>query len=87
MDAGCLEVELRIGKKYALYIPARVARALGLREGDRVILRAARGRIEIRLLKDPIDLALHGEKFASIEAGEIEAVSLEEQGRAIKSSA
>ncbi|RLE96939.1 MAG: AbrB/MazE/SpoVT family DNA-binding domain-containing protein [Thermoprotei archaeon] len=85
MSADYLEVELRIGKKYALYIPVRVARALGLREGDRVILRAARGRIEIRPLRDPVDLALHGGKFASVEAEEVEAVSLEEQGRAIKS--
>jgi len=87
MNADYLEVELRIGKKYALYIPVRVARALGLEEGDRVILRVVEGRIEIRPLRDPIDLALHGRKFASIDVEEIEAVSLEEQERVLESAA
>lgn len=74
-----LTVETRIGKKYALYLPKAIVRAVGLREGGKVLLRVDGSTVVLESLHDPIELALSGKKSASIRPEEVEAISLEEQ--------
>lgn len=71
----------RVGRKYAVYLPRAVVEAVGLREGDGLLIRVEGGRIVLELVRDPIRLALAGRKFASVSPEEVEAVSLEEQAR------
>lgn len=75
-----------IGKKYAIYLPKAVVKALNLREGERVLLRVAGNTLVLEILKDPIQLALSGKKFASITPEQVEAISLEEQTSHVESS-
>ncbi|MEM2927279.1 MAG: AbrB/MazE/SpoVT family DNA-binding domain-containing protein [Candidatus Bathyarchaeia archaeon] len=81
-----LKTEARIGKKYALYLPKAVVQALGLREGDRILLRISGKALVLETLQDPIKLALSGSKYASINPEQVEAISLEEQGRYFEGS-
>ena len=37
------------------------------------------GKIVVEIVKNPLDLALHGKKFAKISAEEIEQISIKEQ--------
>ncbi|HEW93822.1 AbrB/MazE/SpoVT family DNA-binding domain-containing protein [Candidatus Geothermarchaeota archaeon] len=78
--------EGRIGKKYAIYLPKDIVEALGFREGDRVILRVSDNSLIIEKVYDPLDLAISGEKFASVTLNEVEAISLEEQEKYLKGS-
>ncbi|MGB9717959.1 MAG: AbrB/MazE/SpoVT family DNA-binding domain-containing protein [Thermoproteota archaeon] len=81
-----LTIETRVGKRYAIYLPKIVVKTLGMKEGDRVLLRVSGERIILEILRDPIELALHGNKFASIKPGEIEAISVEEQANQAKNT-
>ncbi|HDI42314.1 AbrB/MazE/SpoVT family DNA-binding domain-containing protein [Candidatus Bathyarchaeota archaeon] len=72
-------VEVRVGEGYSLRLPENIAKALGIKEGDRLILRLSGRVITIEAVEDPVELALHGEKFAKIESDEVEEVSIEEQ--------
>ncbi|MBO3809972.1 MAG: AbrB/MazE/SpoVT family DNA-binding domain-containing protein [Candidatus Brockarchaeota archaeon] len=74
-------METRVGKKYAIYLPKAVAKAVGLKEGDRVMLRVTEESIILEVIRDPIELALTGKKFASVKPEEIEAISIEEQAK------
>jgi len=81
-----LTLLISIGKKYTIYLPKLVVNTLGIKEGDKVILKVSEGRIIIEPLKDPIELALSEDKFACVKPEEIEVVSTEEQQKYIKSS-
>jgi AbrB family looped-hinge helix DNA binding protein len=81
-----LTVETFIGKKYAIYLPKAVVKALNLREGERVLLRIVGNTLVLEVLKDPIQLALSGEKFASITPEQVEGISLEEQASHLEGS-
>jgi len=81
-----LTVETFIGKKYAIYLPKAVVKALNLTEGERVLLRVAGNTLVLEALKDPIQLALSGKKFASITPDQVEAISLEEQKSHVEDS-
>jgi len=70
----------RVGRKFAVYLPRSIVRALGIREGDRVLISVEGRRIVMRVVRDPIELALHGEKFASLAPEDVERISLEWQG-------
>jgi len=72
-------MKARVGKKYAIYLPKVVVKALNLKEGGKVLLRVAGSTVVLESLQDPIQLALHGKKFASITPDRVEAISLEEQ--------
>lgn len=72
-------VEARVGKKYAIYLPKAVVEAVGLREGERVLLKVTGSSVVMEVVRDPIQLAVSGKKFASIKPEQIEAISLEEQ--------
>ena len=80
-----LTIQTTIGKKYAVYLPKAVVKALGLREGDRVLLRVAGNTLVLEAIKDPIQLALSGKKYASITPEQVEMISLEEQSEHFKS--
>lgn len=80
-----LTMQVTVGKKYTLYLPLVVVRSLGLKEGDRVLLRVAGNTLTLEAIRDPIQLALSGEKYASIAPDEVEVVSLDEQRRCLKS--
>ena len=82
-----LTIEARIGKKYSLYLPKAVVKALSLKEGERVKLKVADNRLILEPIRDPLNLALSGKKFTAIEPDQIEAISIEEQSRHVKSSA
>jgi AbrB family looped-hinge helix DNA binding protein len=81
-----LTVETFIGKKYAIYIPKAIVKALNLKEGERVLLRVAGNTLILEVLQDPIQLALSGRKFASITPEQVEAISLEEQASRVEGS-
>lgn len=81
-----LTVEARVGKKYAIYLPKAVVRALNLKEGAKVLLRVVGSAVVLESLQDPIQLALHGKKFASVSPDQVEEISLEEQRTGVKSS-
>lgn len=81
-----LTMEARVGKKYTIYLPKAIVEAIGLREGERVLLRVAGNTVILESLQDPIKLALSGKKFASIKPEQVEAISLEEQASHAKSS-
>ncbi|MFQ6075022.1 MAG: AbrB/MazE/SpoVT family DNA-binding domain-containing protein [Candidatus Bathyarchaeia archaeon] len=76
-----LIVKARVGKKYAIYLPKAVVEAVGLKEGERVLLRVDGNKVILESLQDPIKLALSGNKFAAITPEQVEAISLEEQAR------
>jgi len=81
-----LTVETKVGKKYALYLPKAIVKALNLKEGDHVLLRVSGASVIIENVHDPIQLALSGTKLASIKPEQVEEISLEEQSRRAKSS-
>jgi len=81
-----LTIETFIGKKFAIYLPKAVVKALNLNEGERILLRVAGNTLVIETLHDPIQLALSGKKFASITPEQVETISLEEQARHIEGS-
>ena len=81
-----LNIETKIGKKYALYIPKVIVEALDLEEGSKVVLRVEGRKIILEVVKDPICLALEGKKFASLTPEEIERISMEEQNKDAEST-
>lgn len=81
-----LNIETKIGKKYALYIPKVIVEALDLEEGSKVVLRVEGRKIILEVVKDPICLALEGKKFASLTPEEIERISMEEQNKHAEST-
>jgi AbrB family looped-hinge helix DNA binding protein len=81
-----LTVQAFIGKKYAIYLPKAIVRALNLSEGERVLLRVAGNSLILEFLKDSIQLALSGKKFASITPKQVEKISLEKQADRIEAS-
>jgi len=81
-----LTIETFIGKKYAIYLPKAIVKALNLKEGERVLLRVTGTTLVLETLQDPIQLALSGKKFASITPDQAEAISLEEQAGHVEGS-
>jgi len=74
-----LTVEARVGKKYAVYLPKAIVEAIGISEGEKVLMKVVGNTVVMEVIRDPIKLALSGEKFASIKPESIEEISLEEQ--------
>jgi AbrB family looped-hinge helix DNA binding protein len=74
-----LTSEVRVGKKYAIYLPKAIAQALKLKEGGKALLTLTDTRVVLEKLQDPLELALEGKKFASVTPDGVEAISLEEQ--------
>ncbi len=74
-----LERRIRVGKKRALYLPKEILEAVGLREGDLVIVRAEGKRIVVERALDPFLLAVSRKKWASTTVEEFENESESEQ--------
>ena len=69
----------KIGKKGAVYLPKRVMQLLGVREGDKVLMRVESGKLVLEFLPDPLSLALRVEKWAKTSVEEFEVESEREQ--------
>ncbi|WP_243666316.1 AbrB/MazE/SpoVT family DNA-binding domain-containing protein [Vulcanisaeta sp. JCM 16159] len=57
-----LEVKVRVSKKNTIYIPKAISEAVGISEGDYVILRVEGSRIVIERVEDPFEYALKVKK-------------------------
>jgi len=79
-------MKARVCKKYAIYLPKAVVEAVGLKVGERILLRVTEKSVVIESLQDPIELAFSGKKFASVKPEQVEAISIEEQGSYVKGS-
>ncbi len=74
-----LVAEVRLGKKYALYLPRSIVKALGLKEGDKLTLIVEGNRIIIKKSKSFFEAALESRKVLRLSPEEIEKASLEMQ--------
>ena len=81
-----LSVETRIGKKHTIYLPKAVVEATGLKEGEKVLLRVMNKTLVVEPLMDPLELALSGEKYSTIDPEQIEAISVGKQETRVKGS-
>ena len=73
------EWRLRVGKKRAVYLPRRALEAVGLAEGDQVVVRVEGNRIIIERAPDPFLLAVERRKWAKTTVEEFEEESKHEQ--------
>ncbi len=78
------EVRVRISKKYTLYIPKAIAKAVGIREGSVVKLRVEDSKIVLEPVPNPFDIALKGPKYAKTTFEEFEKESEEMQDEVLK---
>lgn len=78
------EVRVRISKKYTLYIPKAIAKAVGIREGSVVKLRVEDSKIVLEPIPNPFDIALKGPKYAKTTFEEFEKESEEMQDEILK---
>jgi antitoxin component of MazEF toxin-antitoxin module len=76
-----LTTQSQIGKKHAIYLPKTVVDEASLEVGMKILITVEGNKIIIEPVPDPITLAIHGKKFASMTLEEIEVVSLEEQSK------
>jgi len=75
---------VRISKKYTLYIPKAIAKAVGIREGSVVKLRVEDSKIVLEPIPNPFDIALKGPKYAKTTFEEFEKESEEMQDEILK---
>lgn len=75
---------MRISKKYTLYIPKAIAKAVGIREGSVVKLRVEDSKIVLEPVPNPFDIALKGPKYAKTTFEEFEKESEEMQDEVLK---
>ena len=76
-----LEARVRVSRKNTIYIPKAISEAVGISEGDYVVLRVEGGRIVIERVEDPFEYALRVRKFAEVTFEEFERESEEVQDR------
>ncbi|HID70389.1 MAG TPA: AbrB/MazE/SpoVT family DNA-binding domain-containing protein [Desulfobacterales bacterium] len=74
-----LVVETRVGRKGAIYIPKSIMQVLGVKEGDKVIIRVEDGRLVLEFIPDPFTLAVDIRAWAETSVEEFEKESEEEQ--------
>jgi AbrB family looped-hinge helix DNA binding protein len=79
-----LTVETSVGKKYAVYLPKAVVKALNLKEGGKILLRVSGTSLVLESVQDPLQLALSSKKYASVDPEEIEKTSIREQAKTVK---
>jgi len=68
---------IRVGKKGEIYLPRSFVRKLGMREGDRAILRVEEG-VVLEFIPDPLSLALSIKPWAEMTVEKFERDSKEE---------
>ncbi|GAB6943800.1 AbrB/MazE/SpoVT family DNA-binding domain-containing protein [Vulcanisaeta sp. JCM 14467] len=76
-----LEARVRVSRKNTIYIPKAISEAVGISEGDYVVLRVEGNRIVIERVEDPFEYALRVRKFAEVTFEEFERESEEVQDR------
>lgn len=70
----------KICRKGAIYMPKRLMESLGVKEGDRVLMKVGEGnRVVLEFVPDPISLALKTRKWAKTTVKEFERESVKEQ--------
>ena len=69
----------RVGRKGAIYLPKHIMRTLGVREGDKVLMRVEGNKLVLEFVPDPFSLALRVKKWAKTTVEEFEAESEAEQ--------
>jgi hypothetical protein len=74
-----MKTSARIGQKYANNLPMAVGRAAGGTDGEKVSLEVVGNTVTIEILKDPLELAISGKKFASLKPLDVERISASEQ--------
>ncbi|RLE77731.1 MAG: AbrB family transcriptional regulator [Thermoprotei archaeon] len=72
-------ISIRVGKKYAVYLPRRIAEALDIREGDRLILIVKGKSLVLRRAEDFFEASLFLPKRLKMKPEEVEEASLEAQ--------
>ena len=70
----------RVGRKGAIYLPKHIMRFLGVKEGDKVLIRVEGDKLVLEFVPDPFSLALRVKKWAKTTVEEFEAESEVEQG-------
>ena len=70
----------KVGRKGAIYLPKRIMRSLGVKEGDKVLIRVEGNKLVLEFVPDPLSLALRVKKWAKTTVEEFEAESEAEQG-------
>ena len=74
-----LVVSVKVGKGYTVHLPKRVVEALGIREGDRLVLVVRGGSIVLRKAVDFFEVALRAPKKLKMTPEEAEEAGLEFQ--------
>jgi len=69
-----------VGKKGAIYLPKQIMKALGVKEGDRVLMRVEGDKLVLEFVPDPLSLALRVKKWAKTTVEKFETESEVEQG-------
>ncbi|MCD6443908.1 AbrB/MazE/SpoVT family DNA-binding domain-containing protein [Candidatus Bathyarchaeota archaeon] len=72
-------IDVKVGKKYAVYLPKRIAEALQIREGDRLILIVEGDNLVLRKPRDFFEASLQTPKKLKLSPEEVEESSLEAQ--------
>jgi len=67
-----LIIPSKVGKKGAVYLPKLVFEKLGVKEGDKVLIRVEEHKLILEFLPDPLSLALKSKKWSKISAEEFE---------------
>ncbi len=70
----------KVGKKGAIYLPRHIMRTLGVKEGDKILIRVEGNKLVLEFVPDPLSLALRTKKWAKTTVEEFEAESEAEQG-------
>ena len=79
MAGQALEHRVRVSRKGAVYLPRELMRLLGIGEGSELLVRVEGGRLVMTPLRDPLELALRGPKYARVRAEDVERWSEEWQ--------
>ncbi len=72
---------VKVGKKGAIYIPKRIMKKLGIKEGDKALLKIRKNRIILEFIPDPFSLALKMRKWAKTTVEEFEYESESDQAK------
>ena len=67
-----LKAKVRVSKRNTIYIPKAISEAIGISDGDYVVLKVKNNRIIIEHIGDPFEYALKVKKFAEVAFEEVE---------------
>ncbi len=67
-----LEAKVRVSRGGTIYIPRKIARAIGIKEGSIIKLRVEENKVIIEPIPDPFELALNAPKYLKTSFREFE---------------